>query len=170
MKDTIDALELLTSQHDEVDELFSQIEDSDDGEEKLELFQQLADKLAAHATIEEKLFYPSVMTDDTEDKLIESTEEHLQMKRLLADMLTMEPSDDHFAAKLNVLKEEVRHHARDEEEGKLFKQVRRMMDEEQLAALGNEMMAMFETLMEQEPRMEVPSQTGEAADLEMAAF
>ena len=29
-------------------------------------------------------------------------------------------------------------------------------------------MAMFEALMEQEPRMEVPSQTGEAADLEAA--
>ena len=40
-----------------------------------------------------------------------------------------------------------------------------MMDKDQLAGLGNEMMAMFEKLMEQEPRMEVPSQTGEAADL-----
>jgi Hemerythrin HHE cation binding domain len=168
MKDTIDALELLKSQHDEVDELIAEIEDSDDGEEKLELFQELADKLAAHATIEEKLFYPSVMTDQTESQLLESTEEHLQMKRMLADMLAMEPSDDRFDAKLAVLKEEVRHHARDEEEGKLFKEVRRMMDKDQLAALGNELMAMFEDLMEQEPRMEVPSQTAEAADLESA--
>ena len=168
MKDTIDALELLKSQHDEVDELIAQIEDSDDGEEKLELFQELADKLAAHATIEEKLFYPSVMEDQTEEQLLESTEEHLQMKRMLADMLAMEPTDDRFDAKLSVLKEEVRHHARDEEEGKLFKQVRRMMDKDELAALGNELMAMFEELMEQEPRMEVPSQTGEAADLQSA--
>lgn len=168
MKDTIDALELLTSQHDEVDELFAQIEDSDDGEEKLDLFLELADKLAAHATIEEKLFYPSVLTDDTADQLLESTEEHLAMKRVLADMLAMEPSDDRFAAKLTVLKEEVRHHARDEEEGKLFKQVRKMMDPDELAALGNELMAMFEDLMEQEPRLEVPSQTAQAADLEAA--
>ena len=168
MKDTIDALELLKSQHDEVDELIAEIEDSDDGEEKLELFQELADKLAAHATIEEKLFYPSVMADATEEQLLESAEEHLQMKRMLADMLAMEPSDDRFDAKLSVLKEEVRHHARDEEEGKLFKEVRRMMDKDELAALGNELMAMFEELMEQEPRMEVPSQTGEAADLQAA--
>ena len=88
---------------------------------------------------------------------------------VLADMLEMEPSDDRFDAKLSVLKEEVRHHARDEEEGKLFKEVRRMLDKDQLAALGNELLAMFEKLMEQEPRMEVPSQTGEAADLESAA-
>ena len=167
MKDTIDALELLKSQHDEVEALIGQIEDSDDGEEKMELFQELADKLAAHSTIEEKLFYPTVMTDQTEEQLLEATEEHLAVKRVLADMLEMEASDDRFDAKLSVLKEQVRHHARDEEEGKLFPKVRRMFDADERAALGNELMAMFEELMEQEPRMEVPSQTREAAPLEM---
>ena len=169
MKNTIDALELLTMQHDEVDELIEQIEDSDDGEEKMELFQELADKIAAHSTIEEKLFYPSVMSDDTEEQLLEAVEEHLAVKRVLADMLAMEASDDHFDAKLSVLKEQIRHHARDEEEGKLFKKVRRMFDADELAALGNELMAMFEMLIEQEPRMEVPSQTREAAPLELMA-
>jgi hemerythrin superfamily protein len=169
MKDaqTIDALELLTQQHDEVDELIGEIEDSDDGEEKMELFMELADKLAAHSTIEEKLFYPSVMTDDTEDQLLEATEEHLAVKRVLADMLAMEASDDRFDAKLSVLKEQVRHHARDEEEGKLFPKVRRMFDADERAALGNELMAMFEDLIEQEPRNEVPMQTREAAPLEL---
>ena len=60
MKDTIDALELLTQQHDEVEDLIGQIEDSDDADEKMELFQELADKIAAHSSIEEKLFYPTV--------------------------------------------------------------------------------------------------------------
>jgi hemerythrin superfamily protein len=167
MKDTIDAVELLTQQHDEVENLIGQIEDSDDGEEKLELFQELADKIAAHSTIEEKLFYPSVMTDTTEEQLLEATEEHLVVKRVLADMLAMEPTDDRFDAKLSVLKESIRHHARDEEEGKLFPKVRRMFDADERAALGNELLAMFEELMEQEPRNEVPSQTAEAAPLEM---
>jgi hemerythrin superfamily protein len=167
MKTTIDALELLTQQHDEVEDLISEIEDSDDGEEKMELFAELADKIAAHATIEEKLFYPSVMTDDTEEQLLEATEEHLAVKRVLADMLAMEASDDRFDAKLSVLKEQIRHHAREEEEGKLFPKVRRMFDADDRAALGNELMAMFEQLIEQEPRMEVPSQTREAAPLEM---
>lgn len=167
MKDTIDALELLTQQHDEVEELISEIEDSDDGEEKLELFQQLADKIAAHSSIEEKLFYPTVMTDDTEEQLLEATEEHLAVKRVLADMLAMEPTDDRFDAKLSVLKEEIRHHARDEEEGKLFPKLRKMFSADELAGLGNELLAMFEELLEQQPRNEVPSQTREAAPLEM---
>ena len=82
-------------------------------------------------------------------------------------MLAMEATDDRFDAKLSVLKEEIRHHARDEEEGKLFPKVRRMFDANERAALGNELMAMFEGLMEQEPRNEVPSQTREAAPLEL---
>jgi hemerythrin superfamily protein len=168
MKDTIDALELLTSQHDEVENLFSEIEDSDDAEEKAELFRELANKLAAHSTMEEKLFYPSVMSEDTCEDLLEATEEHLAVKRVLADMLEMDPDDDRFDAKLSVLQEHVRHHARDEEEGKLFPKVRKMLSADQLAGLGNDCLAFFEKLLESEPRMNVPAETAEAAPLDMS--
>ena len=167
MKDTIDALEFLKQQHDEVLGLFEQIEQADQ-EEKLELFTELADKIAAHSTIEEKLFYPSAMNEDTEDLLLESTEEHLAAKRVLADLLSLDPDDEHWDAKLVVLKEEIRHHAKDEEEQKLFPILKRVMDEEQRAALGNEMIAMFEELMESEPRTQVPNETTEAAPLEIS--
>jgi hemerythrin superfamily protein len=166
MKETIDALELLTTQHDEVEKLFGEIEDSEDPNEKTALFNELADKLAAHATIEEKIFYPSVMGEETEDLLLESTEEHLSVKRVLADMLAMDVEDERFDAKLSVLKEQVRHHARDEEEGELFAKVRRAFSKDELAALGNECMVMFEQLIERgEPRMNVPRETREAAHL-----
>jgi hypothetical protein len=170
MKETIDALELLTEQHDEVEDLLSRIEESDDVEEKAELFREVADKIAAHSTVEEKLFYPSVMSDDTRDLLLESTEEHLAVKRVLADMLEMDVDDERFDAKLTVLKEEIRHHARDEEEDKLFPMLRRQLSEDQLAGLGNELLAFFELLIERgEPRMTVPRETVEAAPLEMLA-
>jgi hemerythrin superfamily protein len=166
MKDTIDALELLKSQHDEVEDLIEQIEDSDDSEEKEELFQELADKLAAHSTMEEKLFYPSVMAEQTEELLVESTEEHLSVKRILADMMNLDVEDEHFDAKLTVIKEQIRHHARDEEEGQLFPKVRRLFSDDELAALGNECMALYEALIERgEPRMNVPRETREAAPL-----
>lgn len=147
--------------------LIGQIEDSDDSEEKEELFRELADKLAAHSTMEEKLFYPSVMTEKTRENLLEATEEHLAVKRVLADMLEMDPDDDRFDAKLSVLKENVRHHARDEEEGKLFPMLRKMLSAEERAGLGNDCLAFFEQLLEREPRMNVPAETAEAAPLEM---
>ena len=169
MTETTDALELLTMQHDEVDELIGQIEDSDDPAEKAELFGELADKLAAHATMEEKLFYPSVMAKQTEDLLIESTEEHLSVKRILADMLTLDVEDAHFDAKLTVLKEQVRHHARDEEEGELFPKVRKILSKDELGALGSECLAMFETVLASQPRDQVPAETREAAALQPIA-
>src|SRR5262245_50395262 len=95
-----DALELLTSQHDEVLQLFEELDESDDADEKAEIFRELADKIAAHASTEEKLFYPSVLSDDTAELLLEATEEHLAAKRVLADLLEMDPDDDRFDAKL----------------------------------------------------------------------
>jgi hemerythrin superfamily protein len=163
---TTNALELLISQHEEVEMLIEQIENIDDLSEKSVLFEQLADQLAAHATIEEKLFYPAVMDESTRELLVESTEEHLSVKRLLADMMELSPDDEHFDAKLVVLRDQVVHHAHEEEEAKLFPLVRRLFDEDELAALGNEMLAMSERLLEKgEPRRSVPAETREAAPL-----
>lgn len=162
---TTDALELLMSQHEEVEELIEEIEQAGDPDEKERLFRKLADSVAAHSLIEEKMFYPTVMDDSTRDLLVEFTEEHLSVKRLIADMLELDVEDEHFDAKLTVLKEQVRHHAHDEEEDKLFPLVREMFDEEELAALGNELLAKYEEVIEQEPRRYVPEQTRVAAPL-----
>jgi len=165
MKDTIDVLELLQSQHDEVDDLIEQIEGGDGDREAL--FAELADKVAAHATVEEKIFYPSAMSSETTELLHESVEEHLSVKRLLSDMLELDPDEDHetFDAKLAVLKEQITHHARREEEAKLFPLLRRLMSDDERSALGNEVMALYESLIEHQPRQNVPAETTEAAPL-----
>ena len=90
-KSNTDVLQLLTSQHAAVDALFEKIENSRG--DRAALLTQLADNLAAHATVEEKIFYPAVMAKSTSDKLHESVEEHLQIKRVLADLLAMKPDD-----------------------------------------------------------------------------
>lgn len=161
----MNAIEFLSAQHIEVDELFARLETSDDPGEKQRLFTELADKLAAHAEIEEKLFYPSVMARQTEELLLESVEEHLAVKRVLADLLSIRPDDHSFDAKITVMKEEVRHHAHDEEEGKLFPQVKRLMSPDELDGLGGELAAMFEALLPEAPRRKVPAQTRAAATL-----
>lgn len=163
MKSTIDVLELLTEQHTEVDELVAKIE-SGKGD-KHALFVELADKLAAHAAIEEKIFYPAAMSSSTADTLKESVEEHLQIKRILADMLTLDCDSEEFAAKLSVLKEDLEHHAHEEEEKKMFPKLRRMMSADLRAGLGNECLAMFEELVAKEPRRDVPAETAQAASL-----
>ena len=160
----MDALTLLNEQHDDVDALFAKIE-SADGAEKQRHFEALADRLAAHAEIEETIFYPAVMAKQTHELLVESVEEHLSIKRLLADLLELRPDDEHFAAKITVMKEQVRHHARDEEEKQLFPKVRRLMSADEVAGLGGELAAAFDQLIDKQPRRKEPSQNREAAPL-----
>nr|AYM53822.1 cation-binding protein hemerythrin HHE family [Archangium sp.] len=163
----VDAIELLKKQHREVDELFEKFEKASEGKSEqvlMDLFARVADNLAAHAAIEEKLFYPSVYVGPTADKLQEAVEEHLAVKRVIADLLDMEPSDTQFKAKMKVLQEMVEHHV-EEEEKQLFKSVKKLMTKEELATLGEQMEAMFNELIQTEPRMQVPRETDEAAPL-----
>jgi len=165
MKDTIDVLELLESQHDEVDQLIEQLERGRG--DRAALFAELADKVAAHAMVEEKIFYPSVMAPNTSELLHEFVEDHLTVKRLLTDMMDMDPDDrgGEFDETLALLKDELSRHAHDEEEAKLFPRLRRLMTEDERAGLGNEVLAAFELLIEQEPRRDVPRDTAEPAPL-----
>jgi hemerythrin superfamily protein len=160
----MNALDLLKEQHEEVSKLFKKFEKlGDEGmSEKRELFIMIADRLSAHATIEEQYFYPSIKTDKSEDLVREAVEEHLAVKRIIADLLDMEPTEENFDAKMKVLQENVEHHV-EEEEKELFKMVRKILNEDQLLALGVQMKAEFEELMQTEPRNEVPMQTDTAA-------
>jgi hemerythrin superfamily protein len=160
---TTDVLEILTSQHAEVDMLFEKLEKKEG--DRRALFTELADKLAAHATVEEKIFYPAVMAKQTQDQLKEAVEEHLSIKRLLADLIAISPSDDAFDAKLKVLKEQVTHHAHKEEEAKLFPKLKSLLSADERAAIGNELLVMFEELMVSHPYKNVPRETGAAAQL-----
>ena len=163
----MNAIELLKKQHQEVDELFEKFEKAGEKafEEKQRLFIQIADRLAAHASIEEKFFYPAVNTEETEDILLESAEEHLGVKRILADLLELRPSDETFDAKVKVLQELVEHHV-EEEEKQLFPKVRKMAEKDALEDLGIQMEAMFNELLQSEPRANVPAETDHAASVE----
>jgi hemerythrin superfamily protein len=159
------AIDLLESQHREVEKLFKKIEKTSNGEEKLRLFEEIADKLAIHAAIEEHHFYPAVKEKRTEDILLESLEEHLQVKRLLADLLKLDVGDEQFDPKIKVLKEEVQHHV-GEEEKDLFPKVKKVLSADELDALEQEMVAEQDELEEEgNPRESIPGETGEAAHL-----
>ncbi|HEY6180021.1 MAG TPA: hemerythrin domain-containing protein [Kofleriaceae bacterium] len=164
--EVLNVLDLLTEQHAHVDALIGVLENGKG--DRVAAFAELADSLAAHAEVEEKIFYPRVMSAQTSELLHESVQEHLAMKRVLADLLAAKLDDDDFDAKLSVLKETVSHHAHEEEEQKLFPILRKLLTEDDLAALGNEVLALFETLMKSSPRNQVPRQTREAARLPSA--
>jgi hemerythrin superfamily protein len=159
------AIDLLESQHREVEKLFSQIEKAKDSDRKTELFETIADKLAVHAAIEEHHFYPAVKEKRTEDILLEAVEEHLGIKRVLADLLETDAEDETFDAKIKVLKEEVEHHV-GEEEKDLFPKVKKLFSTAELDAIEQQMVAEQEELEAAgDPRASIPSETDEAAPI-----
>lgn len=161
----VNAVDMLESQHREVEDLFAKLEKADRGDRKQKLFTQIADKLAVHASIEETAFYPAVRAKRTEDILLESLEEHLGIKRVLADLIDLDASDETFDAKTKVLQEQVEHHV-GEEEDDLFPKVKKIFDEETLVAIANQMAQLQEQLLAKgNPRLAVPAQTDEAAPL-----
>ena len=152
----MNAIDMLDQQHNAVERLFEEVDEAK-GDEKQALFDELADSLAVHTMIEEKHFYPALEAEDTEDLLARSRQEHLEMKRALAELLTLEAEDERFDAKLSVLREEVERHV-EEERNETFPQAERLLDDDQLDALGQEMLATMAELMQGDPRYEVPAE------------
>jgi hemerythrin superfamily protein len=161
----VGAVEFLEGQHREVEKLFAQLKKAEGPAAKAKTFREIADKLAVHATIEERHFYPAVKAKRTEDILLESLEEHLGIKRVLADLMAVSAGDETFDAKAKVLEEQVTHHVK-EEETDLFPKVKKLMDRDTLVAIAQEMLATQEELLAKgNPREAVPAQTVEAPRL-----
>lgn len=162
----MNAIKLLEQQHREVEELFAQFEDASDSEieSKQQLVKKIMDALAAHAAIEEQIFYPATKDARTEELLHEAVEEHLGAKRIIADLLDQGLDEAVFKAKVKVLQEQIEHHVA-EEEKELFPKVKKLLGGEELDELGERMQEMHAELIGEKPRMQIPGETDEAAHI-----
>lgn len=132
----VDAITLLTEDHENVKSMFEQYEGLGDraNASKKKLATQICTELTKHAMVEEEIFYPAVRAagKDKEDLIDEAVVEHASAKDLIAQILDMEPTEDLFDAKVKVLSELVEHHVQ-EEENEMFEKARG-------AGLGMEML------------------------------
>jgi hemerythrin superfamily protein len=135
----MDALELLKQDHEKVKELFEEAEEAE-GKQQQDIFEQIKSELETHARIEETVFYPAIQKlDELKDMVLESLEEHKQIKTLLREIENLASDSEKFEPKLQVLMENVEHHAEEEEEGKMFPKIRQIMNKQQLEQLGSEL-------------------------------
>lgn len=161
----MNAVDLLIAQHRQLESRLEALLGTDDPLDRQSLLAEAGDHLTVHLASEEDVFYPAVNAKRTEDILMESLEEHLSLKRLLADLLELAPTDATFKPKAKVLEEQTVHHHKEEEEH-LFPKVRKLLDADQLDALGEEMQALQTRLRQEgEPREAVADQTEKAAEL-----
>jgi hemerythrin superfamily protein len=160
-----DPVELLVHDHRRMEQMLDKLAHAE-GADRAPLLEEIADALAAHVALEEEHFYPAVRARRTEDILLESLEEHLSLKRVMSDLLDLDPANPHWEPKVHVLKEQAEHHHREEEEH-LFPKVEKLFDAEQLDALGSVMSNALAALQAEHPRDRVFRATREAAPLDV---
>jgi hypothetical protein len=136
MRPISDALELLTAQHEQIDDLLAE------ARQRLtpSTFDELADKLVAHLALEQELFYPVVATAIARDVLDELVQEHVAIKRVLAEIVWLGAEDPDVGAKLSELACLLAGHCSWQEQ-QLFETVAESMSLDTLAALCTELQA-----------------------------
>jgi hemerythrin superfamily protein len=133
----MNAIQLLKNDHKKVEKIFADLENKAD--DRRALFPELDRRLTVHAEIEEKIFYPAAKAaEPTRDLVLESLEEHKQIKMVLADLEHTDMRTAEWDADLKVLKEDVMHHV-GEEEDELFPKIQKLLSKEQLEELGTRM-------------------------------
>ncbi len=133
----MNAIELLTADHEVVSELFEQVKSTDESEHG-PLFERIRDELDVHSHIEETIFYPRLKEEGDQelaDIVLEGIEEHRQVKMFLRELESLADDSEKFEPKLKVLMEDVEHHV-EEEEGEMFPLVEDQFDSAVLEELG----------------------------------
>ena len=128
----MDAIQLLTADHNRVRGLFKRFKaahEADDTATAETVVTKILEELHVHATIEERVFYPGIKgkNDELDEVVAEGIEEHNVVKTLMAEIKELTPEAEEWAAKVQVLIENVEHHA-EEEETEMFKFVRKALD------------------------------------------
>jgi hemerythrin superfamily protein len=132
----MNALDLLTDDHQKVKRLFEQAQQIQDNQQKKEMFDKIDMELAIHADIEETIFYPALEEHDALKEMVrEARQEHETVEQLLLEIEDLATEDTDFSSQLVELEETVDDHVA-EEEGEMFPKIREIFDDVTLEALG----------------------------------
>jgi hemerythrin superfamily protein len=141
----MDAIELLTRDHQAVKALFAELEAERSGDGgRSDLLGRIRRALDLHAALEEELFYPAVeetAEDEASRELVRGArQDHAVIRALLADLSAIDPRDERFSGKARVLQENVERHVA-EEESLVLPAFRQRVSSEELELLGEQMEA-----------------------------
>lgn len=112
----MDAIEMLTTQHGEIESLFRKLAAEADPRDRDDLVGRVIDRLTMHAALEDEIFYPAVARLARGAALVDhSRDEHRKMDRMLDELRSLHFGEPAAVAKLAELRRTVEHHVAEEE-------------------------------------------------------
>ena len=141
-EDAVNAVELLKQDHKELKKMLKTALEAEGSEEREDMLDHVRSELVRHERIEEEIFYPRLKSDEkTKEIVLEGYEEHHVADVILDELLEIPPTSELWKAKVKVLKENIEHHIK-EEEDEMFPKARRILSSDQLEHLGERMEAL----------------------------
>src|ERR671929_1178679 len=131
-----DVIEILEHDHREVEEMFKELESlrgastEEQRSRRKDLADQVTIELVRHSVAEEVLVYPMVESKVSSEEVEHAREEHAEAEETLQRLEKLDADDPAFDDELATLMGEIRHHISDEE-GRMFADMRRTLDEDE---------------------------------------
>ncbi|HET7327726.1 MAG TPA: hemerythrin domain-containing protein [Nocardioidaceae bacterium] len=131
-------IDILTSDHREVEQLFEQAKSAGSGEQRRELADQIIADLVRHSVAEEQHLYPAVRQhlDNGNERADHELSEHDTAEQMMKEIESLGADDPQLATKLGELEQEIKHHV-EEEEREVFPELSSRVDNAGLVDLGD---------------------------------
>lgn len=135
----LDVVEVLRSDHREMEDLLGQIERTSHADQRRDLADTLIAEVVRHAVAEEMHVYPAIEAHvpNGDEKVKHDKEEHHEIVLTMTKIESFDTSDPDFLEQISKLRGQLQHHIRDEEADQ-FPQLRAHIPGDKLFELGNQ--------------------------------
>ncbi|STY30237.1 Alr3199 protein [Legionella wadsworthii] len=135
----MDIYKYLKLDHEHVNHLFKQFEDSEVLERKQQIVSLICQELLVHAHSEQETFYKALKNyDTTQDEANHGYKEHKEIEDQIGLILHSKEFGSSWIKKVEKLKEIVQHHVH-EEEGTMFSKAQKVLSDEEAYVLKEQM-------------------------------
>ncbi|MBD2034654.1 hemerythrin domain-containing protein [Phormidium sp. FACHB-592] len=147
-KSDMNIQDVIRMDHQKVNVLFTELNQSNDPQKIQEYFGQIYKDLTVHAKAEEQVVYPAIRSFYGDHDTQELYDEQAQMTVLLDEIKSLNPADSQFKTKVNQLKDIVMDHVR-QEESTMFAAIRNNCSSDQSEQMATQFKAAKSQLQDQ---------------------
>ncbi|MEQ1877881.1 MAG: hemerythrin domain-containing protein [Bdellovibrionia bacterium] len=131
-------IDIIAREHRHIESLLAQLEREQSHDQRVQVFESLADMLIEHSRSEERVLYPQLAALSDFEKLAEDcVEDHAVQDQLLQNLSSRRTDEGDWPAVMASLEEAVGQHIRFEED-KVFQVLRQYFLVEELRIMGEE--------------------------------